>query len=142
MKLFLVLLIAGVAAAADWEAIQRIGVNDKIEVTTLDGKRTRGAFISSSGAAVVLRDGSSERAVMRTEIRRVRIYDPSRRVRKGVMWTLIGAAAGAGAGVAACPYCPNEGNTSPYIGLGAGVGAGLGALGFLSNPYRTVYKNK
>lgn len=127
---------------ADWGAVRRLSPDQKIEVTTLNGQRSRGTFVSSTAGNVVIREKSGEQSIAQGDVRRVRVYDPARRIRKGVMWTLIGAGIGAGAGAAVCPYCPNEGNTSPYIGPGAAVGAALGALGFLSEPYRTIYRHK
>ena len=143
MRLLFGLLIAiGLAFAADWNTVQRLAADQKIEVVTRDGIESRALFISASPDSLIVHDNSGERSIARTDIRRVRVYDAGRRVRKGLMWTLIGAGTGAGIGAAACPYCPNEGNTSPFIGPGAAAGAGLGALGFLSSPYRTIYKSK
>lgn len=110
---------------------------------TRDKQTIEGSFVSATAEAIVIRLASGERSVVKGDIRRVRIVDPSRRIRNGALWTTVGAAAGAGAGVAACPYCPNEGNTSPYIGPGAAAGAAIGALaGFLPTPWRTIYKSK
>jgi len=142
LKLLLLLLSASAAFGAQWNAVQRIPADRKIEITTRDGARTRAYFVSAAGDVLAFRERSGERSLTRAEIRQVRIFDPGRRVRKGLLWTAVGAAAGAGAGVAACPGCPNEGHSSPYIGPGAAIGAGIGALGFLSSPYRTVYKSK
>lgn len=54
----------------------------------------------------------------------------------------IGVGVGAGLGVAICPYCANEGHGAKFVAPGAAIGGGIGALGFLSSPYRTVYKSK
>lgn len=142
MKLLLLVVAAGVAFAAEWEAIARIPVNQKIELTTRDGTRRRAAFMSATGEAMMVREKSQERSVARAEIRQVRVADPNRRVRNGLIWTAVGAGAGAVAGVAICPYCANEGHGHPFAGPAAAVGAGLGALSFLSSGYRTVYKSK
>ena len=137
------LLLSAIRAfGADWEALRGVSADQKIEVTTLNKQRTRGAFVSATADNVVIRDRSGERSIAQGDVRRVRVYDPARRIRKGVMWTLIGAGLGAGVGVAARPGCPNEGNASPYIGPGAAGGAALGALGFLSDPYRTIYRRQ
>jgi hypothetical protein len=137
------LLVSAIGAfGADWEAVRHLTADQKIEVTTLIGQRSRGTFVSATADNVVIRAKSGERSIAQKDVRRVRVYDPARRIRKGVMWTVIGAGLGAGAGVAACPGCPNEGHASPYIGPGAAGGAALGALGFLSDPYRTIYSHK
>jgi hypothetical protein len=41
MKLFVLVLISIRVFAADWEAVARIAVDSKIEVTTRDATRTR-----------------------------------------------------------------------------------------------------
>ena len=138
----ILLLSALGVLGADWEAVRHLPADQKIEVTTRNGPRSRGTFLSATADSLVLREKSGDQSIAQTEVRQVRVYDPARRIRKGVMWTLIGAGLGAGAGVAACPGCPNEGNSSPYIGPGAAGGAALGALGFLSSPYRTIYSHK
>ena len=109
-------------------------------MTPKDGKRVKGTFVSATDGGLLVREETGEQSIARSDIKQVRVYNPARRVRKGVMWTAIGAGVGAGLGVAACPGCGNEGTTSPYIGPGAGGGAALGALGFLSSPYSTIYK--
>lgn len=114
ITIFLLSAIGGFGA--DWETVRRIPADQNIEVTTLIGQRTRGTFVSATADSVVIRGKSSESSFVQKDVRRVRVYDPSRRVRKGLMWTLIGAGLGAGAGVAACPYCPNEGHASPILG--------------------------
>ncbi len=136
------LLSAVEAFGAGWETVRHVSAGEKIEVTTSNGQRARGTVVSSTDESVVILDKSGERSIAKVDVRRVRVYDASRRIKRGVMWTLIGAGIGAGAGAAACPYCPNEGTTSPYIGPGAAAGAALGALGFFTDPYRTIYRNK
>ncbi len=142
MKLIVLFLMAHAAFAAEWDAVQRIAADHKIEVTDRSGNRTRAAFVSASGDAVVVREKTGERSIARAEIRHIRIADPSRRIRRGILWTAIGVGAGIGVGFAACPSCSNEGHGDKYVGPGAAIGAGLGALGFLSAPYRTIYRSK
>jgi hypothetical protein len=142
LKLLLLLLAVSTAFGAEWDALRKISSGRKIEIITRDGRLTRASFVSVAGDVLAFRENSGERSLTRVEIRQVRIFDPGRRVRKGLLWTAVGAAAGAGAGLAACPYCPNEGHTSTYVGPGAAIGAGIGALGFLSSPYQIVYKSK
>jgi hypothetical protein len=144
MKLCLFLLASGLLFAADWNAVQGIPVAQKIEVTERGGgSGVRATLVSVSPDAIVVRDASGERSVPRADIRRLRVFDPGRRVHRGLLWTLIGAGAGAGASLAACVSCPGEGRSAgQYVPLGAGVGAAIGAIGFLSSPYRTVYKSR
>jgi hypothetical protein len=142
VKLLLLFLSAHLAFASDWAAIQRIPLDQRVEITTRDGTSTRAAFVSATSDTVVLREKSGERSIARAEIRKVRVADPARRLRTGLIWTAVGAGAGAAIGAAVCPYCPNEGHGYKYVGPGVAIGAGFGALGFLPAPFRTVYKNK
>ena len=140
MKLLCLLLAATTAFAADWDAVQRIPIDHKIEVTMRKGTATRALFLSASADGLVVREKTGERSITRTDIRKVGVLDPSRRIRSGLIGTAIGAGAGAGIGFAICPYCPNEGHGNKFIGPGMAIGAALGALSFLSAPYKTVYK--
>jgi len=142
MKLLFLLLAAGAAFAAGWEAVQRIPPDQKIEVTTRNGTSTRTVFVSATADAIVVREKSGERSIARAEIRQVRVADPARRVRNGLIWTAVGAGVGAAIRAAICPSCPNEGHGYKFVGPGVAIGAGAGALGFLPAPYRTVYKIK
>jgi hypothetical protein len=142
MKLLLLIVMAGSALAADWNAVRGIPAAQKIEVTTKDGKRTQSEFVAAAAETLSMRVKSGEQTLARTDVRQIRVYDPSRRLHKGILWTLIGAGAGLGVGVAACPSCANEGAGYKYAGPGTAIGAGVGALGFFSSPYRTVYKVK
>jgi len=142
MKLLTLLLAVCAVLAADWGAIERLRVAQRIEVTTRNRERIRASFVSASSYAMVVREKSGERSIARAEIRTVRVADPGRRVRDGAIWTAVGAGAGAAIGEAVCPYCPNEGHGYKFVGPGAAIGAGLGALGFLPTPYRTIYKSK
>lgn len=141
MKILLLLLAASTAFANDWDSIQRIPADQKIEVTERDGTRLRGTFVSSTQEALVIEENSGVRSLPRVAIREVRIFDSGRRVRRGLLWMLVGAAAGAAGGAAICPSCANEGNGAKFVVPGLAIGAGVGALGFLSSPYKTIYKS-
>lgn len=142
MKLLLLLAFASPALAAEWEAIQRIQSDHKIEITTRDGVRTHATFVSATADSLTVREKSGERSLPRAQIKKVRVSDPARRLRNGLLWTAIGAGGGAGVGAAVCPSCPNEGHGYKYVGPGVAIGAGVGALAFLPAPYRTVYKTE
>ena len=140
MKILLLLLAASTAFANDWSSIQRIPAGRKIEVIERDGTRLQGAFVSSTEEVLVIEEKSGTRSLSRAAIRQVRVFDAGRRVRRGLLLMLIGAAAGAAAGAAICPSCSNEGNGTKFVAPGLAIGAGIGALGFLSSPYKTIYK--
>ncbi|HUQ90393.1 MAG TPA: hypothetical protein VM120_01850 [Bryobacteraceae bacterium] len=138
----LLLLIARTVFAGDWEALQRIAPDRMVEITTRDGTQIRGAFVSAAGNAMLVRQNSGERSIPGDEIRKVRVTDPSRRLRTGLISIAVGAGVGLAIGFAICPHCANEGNGYKFAGPGVAIGAAIGALGFLSTPYRTVYKRK
>ena len=142
IKLCLLFLMCGAAFAAEWESVQGIARDDKVEIVTTIGIRTRGMFVSATGDAIVLRGKSGERSIPRAEVRRVRVASTASRVVKGIIWVAVGTGAGAAVGELACVSCPNEGHGYKYVGPGAGIGAGLGALGFLPARYKTVYMRK
>ena len=144
MKRCLLLFASSLVFAADWDAVQRIPAAQRIEVTERSGGgRLRATLVSAGPDTVVVREASGERSIQRADIREIRVFDSGRKVRRGVLWTLIGAGAGAGASLAACISCPGEGrDVTTHAPLGVPVGAAIGALGFLSSPYRTVYKSR
>ena len=144
MKLCLFLFATGLVFAADWGAVQRIPAAQKIEVAERSGAgRFRATLVSASPDTVVVRDDSGERSILRADIREIRVFDSDRKIRRGLLWTLVGAGAGAGAGLVACLSCPNEGgDITIHVPLGVAAGAGIGSLGFLSSSYRTVYRSR
>jgi len=144
MKLCLCLFASGLAFATDWDAVQRISTAQKIEVSEQSGgSRFRATLVSAGPNTIVVREASGERSIPRADIRELRVFDSGRKVRRGLLWTLVGAAAGAGAGLIACLSCPNEGgDITIHVPLGIAAGAGIGSLGFLSSSYRTVYKSR
>ncbi len=141
--MLLLLLSAGLAFAADWDAVQRIPPAQKIEVTERSaGGRLRATLVSASPDTVVVREAFGERSIARANIRELRMFDSRRRSHRGLLWTLVGAGVGVGASLAACVSCLGEGrDLNTYVPAGVSVGAAVGALGFLSSPYRTVYKS-
>jgi len=70
MKLLFLLLLAGSAFAGDWQAVQRLPHDQKIEVTTRDGSRTRASFVSAAEEALVVRENSGSRSISRADIRK------------------------------------------------------------------------
>ncbi|HVY91549.1 MAG TPA: hypothetical protein VHA14_02325 [Bryobacteraceae bacterium] len=136
MKLLLLLFVAVFPLAADWSDVMHLSVGDQVEVRTKDGAKLRSEFVSATADSIAVKD----KTVQRADIQEVKVYDPGRRIRRGVLWTIIGAAAGAGAGFAACPGCANEGHGGKYVGPGVAGGAAIGALGFLSSPWKRIYR--
>jgi len=140
MKLCLFLFTCGLAFAAEWDAVQRIPTAQKLEVSERSGGgRFRATLVSAGPETIVVREASGERSIPRADIRELRVFDSARKVRRGLLWTLVGA----GAGLIACLSCRNEGgDVTIHVPLGVAVGAGIGSLGFLSSSYRRFYKSR
>ncbi len=140
MKSFLILfLLTAGSLLANWAAVADVAAGQKIEVGLKDGSTSKGTFVSASLDNLIVKEDSAQRTWAKAQIVRVRVYDPGRRIRKGLIWVAVGAGAGAAAGAVACLSCANEGH-STYTGPGAAAGAALGALGFLASPWKTIYK--
>lgn len=135
----LLLLSTLTLLGASWDSIQKLAPGESIELTTRGQKPRKVTYRSQTAEALVVSDNSGEQSVPRADVERIRVEDPGRRVRRGALFTAIGAGAGAALGVAVCPGCFNEGAGAKYVGPGIAAGAGLGALGFLTSNYRTVY---
>jgi hypothetical protein len=129
---------------ADWDFVRRLPADSRIEIATKNEPRERVTLVSSSAESLVVRDKSNERAVQRTEIRKIGVFDESRKTHKGLLWTAVGAGGGAAVGIAVCPQCPNEGAGNKALGPGVAIGAIAGAIfGFVfHSSYRTIYKNR
>jgi len=136
MKLLVLLLFAVLPLAAEWSDVMHLAAGDQVELRTKDGAKLRSEFVSATADSIAVRD----KTVQRSQIQEIWVYDSGRRIRRGVLWTIIGAAAGAGAGFAACPGCAGEGHGAKYMGPGVAVGAGIGALGFLTSPWKRIYR--
>ena len=143
MKRLCLLALAASTLFAGWEELKGLPPGDKTEVALKKADAVKGTFVSATDTAIIVRDGTGERSIPRDEIRRIKVADPSRRLRNGLIGTAIGAGAGLAIGWAVCPHCANEGNGVKFVGPGVGIGAGLGAAaGFLPAPWRTVYSSK
>lgn len=140
IKTLLLLSFAAIASGAGWDSVRQIAANSKTSVSR-KSDTVKGAFVSASEEAIVLRASTGEVSIPRGEVKRVKVADPSRRMRNGLLGVAIGAAAGIGIGFGVCPGCAGEGHGGKYVGPGVAIGAGAGAaVGFLPTPYRTVYK--
>jgi hypothetical protein len=142
MKALMFLLTADTLLSAGWEAVQKISANTKILVVAGAPREVRGILVSADETTLVVRSTSGEQSIARGDIQRVRVADPSGRVKKGVLATAIGAGAGFAIGFAICPHCANEGAAGKFTAPLTAAGAGVGSLGFLPLPYRTIYSLK
>jgi hypothetical protein len=143
MKTAILLVLAATGLFAGWEEVRGAAPNQKVDVSLRNAEGVKGTFVSATETSLVVRDAAGERSIARDQIRRVRVSDPSRRIRNTAIGAAIGLAAGIGIGFAACPHCANEGNGGKFVGPAAAAGAGIGAAaGLLPAPYRTIYKAK
>ena len=143
MKTLFLVMMTTTGLFAGWEDVRSVTAGQKVEISVRKGETARGAFVSASETGVVVREKGGERGIARDEIRKVRVGDPARRLRNGLIATAIGAGVGAAIGCAVCPHCANEGAGGKFIGPGVALGAGIGAAaGFISSPPRTIYRVK
>ena len=86
MKLFLFLFTTGLLLASDWNAVQQIPAAQKIELTERGrGGRLRAILVSVSPDSIVVRSTSGERSIQRMNIRELRVFDPGKRVHRGLL---------------------------------------------------------
>lgn len=141
MKFLLVLAFAALVQAASWDRLDQFAQR-QIELTTMQGAKTKCTLLSVSSDSLSISDSSGQKSIAKVDIQEIRLHDSAHKVRRGWLFTAIGAGVGAGLGVAVCPGCANEGNGGKFVGPGLAAGAGLGALSFLGSPYRTIYRVK
>lgn len=145
--LLLLLMLPGFGLAQssqnNSDNLKQLRAGQKIEVVDTSMKSLRGPFVSVSEEAITLQVGKSQESIERAKVVRVSVRDNSHRARN----MLIGAAVGAGAGLAITLPLEiqqsNEGNS--LAGTVAGVttalaGAGLGVGALPGN--RTIYRIK
>ncbi len=141
MKLFALLLFAALAQAASWEQLAQF-TQRQIELTSTQGAKTRGTLLAVNSDSLSISDNTGQKSIPKSEVQEIRLHDPEHKIRRGWLFTAIGAGAGAALGVAVCPGCANEGNGAKFVAPGIAAGAGLGALSFLASPYRSIYRIK
>lgn len=123
---------------SSWASLQQLSTGQRIAIELMNRGRQDGEFLTVVDDAISLRSKGRAITVQRSEVRRVSVRGPSKRLRNTALGALGGAAAGALASGA------NKGrsergfvtgmNTLIGIGVGAGIGAALPA-----NRYRTIY---
>jgi hypothetical protein len=139
--------LSSAAQQAEWSNLQQIPLGGHVRVLTRDGKSHNGRFQSASDSGLVIMVHDKDETFQRDSIQRVLFRSGGHRVRH----VLIGAAVGAGAGLATGAAIDNDcsknsfvctGNMgkailTPVFGL---LGAGVGAL-FPSGGMREVYRS-
>jgi hypothetical protein len=134
------LLLSEVTAAQtqmdmQWAKVQQRAKGAPIEVEPYEGPKVKGTITAVTADAITLSSGSAEKQFARVDIKRLRVPSLGKRLRNG----FIGLFVGVGLGVAACPYCQNEGATD-VASRNIGIGAALGGLAFFIPGSSTIYQ--
>ena len=126
---------------SDWSAIERLRPGQPLEVVDAAMKTHHGAFGAAGHEDLTVQTASGPLLLKRTEVARVTLRENSRRARHA----LIGAAIGAGAGLAVAaivnPRFANEGRGNLVYGIATPLGVGLGAaVGTAAPGFETIYR--
>ncbi|HUU13424.1 MAG TPA: hypothetical protein VM182_06910 [Terriglobia bacterium] len=140
-------LVSGQTAKDSWDNLKQLRSGQKTQVVDMNLKSFRGKLIGVTDEAISLRVKKEEVTVERDNVLRVTDRGRSKRVRNMVIGAAVGAGAGLAAGEAwarnAQPIAKYRGEYSAIsrilIPIGAGAGAGVGAA-FPSHP--TIYRAK
>lgn len=125
----------------NWDNLNKLRVGQEIQIVDMNLKRHIGTFLSYSDGAISIRTKQGDHGFPREKVFRVSSRERSRRIRNA----LIGAAIGAGTGLAVGALADRsftesgEENTVKkiLIPIGAAAGAGIGSA-FAS--YETVFR--
>lgn len=125
-------LAAGQTGEQSWDNLGQLGAGRRIVVVDMKLKTVEGVFTGYTEEAIGLRVEGGDVSIPRASVYRVSLRQDPRRGRKA----LIGAAIGAGAGLAAAAIrgatYHEEGETGVfalvYTPIGAGIGAATGAV--------------
>jgi hypothetical protein len=128
-------------AQDSWDNLKRLRAGQKIEVVNTDMKSVKGSFVSYAEDGISLQTDKGPLTIERARVMRISLREHSKRARNA----LIGAAVGAGAGLALGAagdrgiHETGEGNFAKAIftPIGAGAGAGIGAA---MPSYETIYR--
>ena len=129
------------APPSDWRIVERLAAGTRVQALLKDRKapEVKGKVVRTPAESLTVLGKAGETSLAHADVRRIRIADPGRRTRNGLIAVGVGAGVGALVGELICVYCRNEGHTG-FAPHGLAVGAGLGTLGFLGTPYRTIYQ--
>jgi hypothetical protein len=113
------------AQADPWDGVRQLRPGQKIRVTDLEGHVRRGKVVSASQEALVLHQDGSDHTIARDQIAQVRVRKGSRLVRNILIAAGIGAAAGIALG-AAYDEADSDSLAIMFGLIGAAGGAGAG----------------
>lgn len=126
---------------SDWNAVERLRPGQQVEVVDSSMRTHRGEFGAAGPEELSVQTASGPLLLKRPEVARVTLRENSKRARHA----LLGAAIGAGAGLAVAaivnPRFANEGRGNLAYGIATPLGAGLGAaLGAAAPGFETIYR--
>lgn len=121
-----------------WDAVKQLRTGERVAIELAGSRRQTGEFANALDESLVVRAGTRTLAFPRSEIRRVGVQGPSKRLRNLALGAAVGAAGGllsasASGGQSERGFVAGV-NTLIGLGIGAGVGASLPA-----DRYRTIY---
>ena len=118
------------ATGSDWSAVQRIGTDEKVIVKRTDGKEFKGRMIEATDSTLRIDRDGKPFDIPRAEVRQVHVI--TGKAEKG-KYTAIGAAIGAGAGLAigGANESSESDDSEIYTIFGTVLGTGIGAVGGL-----------
>ncbi len=127
-----------------WQNLRQLSAGQEIEVLKRDGKSLKGDFIGFSDESIRLKGKRQEVSAPRMDVLRVRA-NPDHRRRNTWIGAAIGAGGGLAAGAALSERLSDFQNLKPAAyGLPIGVGALVGALigSVASDRHSTIYSAK
>lgn len=121
-----------------WDAVKQLTSGERIVIDLTNSRQQKGQFVNAQDDALAVRSGERTLTFRRSEVRRVGVRGPSKRLRNLALGAVIGAAGGL-VSAAASKGKSERGfvtgmNTLIGLGIGTGVGAALPA-----DRYRTIY---
>ncbi len=128
-------------ASADWSAVRALSPDEKVAVSTKDGDRLKGRFVSASETDISFTHDSRNVTLRRDSIRRVEVGRRNR-LMGALVGAGIGGGAGTGTGFALVGASDHFDMTTIPTGafVGAGIGAAVGAAVGLGTDYQTIYE--
>ncbi len=135
-------LIRAQNAAYNWDNLGRLRAGQKIEVVDTKMKSTQCRFAGYSGSGLLVRTGTGEMSIPRTQVFSIKDREHSGRGRNILLGLGIGAAAGFAIGAVKGKTYHEAGETGVFIAVFTPIGAGAGTLAGAVLPARqvTVYR--
>lgn len=115
-------------AEGSWASVMERAPGHRVEVVTQKMKAYQGEVTVVDENSLTLRTGRDVITLARPEVYRVSLRTPSKRVRNALIGAAIGAGAGIALGAAAFGNTSESGETAGAIGCYGPIGAAAGAV--------------